>query len=384
MQKGIDTTILNAIKETFLANDKPRWTERGITEKDLEVMRLCKDKLRVAHDFILDVEKAEGIYQEILKKEQIHDSQKGELHLPFDSCLIAFEKPLLIRWNDKFEKIEYVKKPLCGYLIFPLFNETSKAEAEMETKEKVIIESRYYRAVLFFKEDPNRIPDIPKDVDMVLGQQYITFNFLSINGEITHEAVIKHFNHVPCGNKILCNINAEGDNQYPNIKKGWVCDEIVVRDAFIELLQTLNNKIFEVQAEYVHRKRPVRFQYSTDTYSLPTLPLGFPYTKGNLPKDNYVQYLDGKRKVYDKEEIAFGTGIKHRYRYDVRRFPRIVNNKIIWISPHQRGSGKYIPKIYSNRKTWFVNYFWYHAEKLTKYRIIEILIINILQFFRKT
>lgn len=82
------------------------------------------------------------------------------------------------------------------------------------------------------------------------------------------------------------------------------------------------------------------------------------------------------------KDIDYGSGTKHRYRYDVRRHPRIVGDHLIWIDPHQRGSGKYIPKIYSNRKTWFIGYLWQQAEKLTKYRIFEILIIRFLKFIK--
>lgn len=383
-------TILEVVKKTFLnQNPNTQFFERGLGQNDVDIIELCKQEMRQSHSFHLDVKRSQLFYDEIVGRGQIHDAQRGDFTLPFDSCLIGFEKPLMIRWRDGLASKDYVQKPLLAFLIFPVKKKTQETIQREGMKYPLTTEHAHYRAVLFFKEDATAIKKaqskkkvILDDDAVVIGQQYINFGTYRIIGGTDDAIMVTHSRHYPCTNPLLCNIDESGMEKQTS-KRAWVCDEIVCRDALFELIQRITNKIHESHGTVIKRKKGLWKFAQRITGILPSLPYGFPFTRGNLPKDNYVQYLDGKRYVYDKEDIHTGSGIQHRYKYDVRRHPRIVNTRIVWVEPHTRGKGQYIPKVYANRKRWSVMYLLPIAEQLTKVRIFELLMIRIIKFFKK-
>lgn len=364
---------INLIKQTFLQEDPPQFSEKGLKSGDREVMELAKDKMRVAKTFFLSVDPVQKYYNKIQSQKQIHDTMTGEFQTPFNETFFVFDEPVNIRWRDGYGNNDYVKKPLMGILLFPLFDKESTQKAK--TKQGNIIElwSRLYRAVLFFEEDNDKVPGVPKDV-VLLGEQYINFSIGGVRNWNKNELMVGHMNHTPCGNKLLCHVKEDGNPKYDS-KKAWVCDEIVVRDEVVYLIQKIINNIYDIQ---VVKKKPNRKSVKKTVIPKNT-------TKSTTPmmKPEYSQYLSDKRYKYDPKDINYGTGTRHRHQYDVRRHPRIVGNKITWVSPYLRGKGSYLPKIYTNgKKSWMINYLWRTAEGLSKIRIIEIIMIRAIKFLK--
>jgi len=85
----------------------------------------------------------------------------------------------------------------------------------------------------------------------------------------------------------------------------------------------------EAQDERVNRKRAAKGKRVLEPY--------------------YTCRIDGVQ--YDKSGSEVGTGSQHGFRYDVRGHFRRLENKTIWVRPHQRGLAHelYIPKTYDAR-----------------------------------
>lgn len=341
-------------------------------------------KANDAHLFSLDVEQAQGLYEEILAKPQIHDSQTGDFVLPFDNCLFAFQDHVKIRWRQGHQNdrpVEYVSKQLIGFLIYQIMDGGQETKELVDTHQNITLRGRLYRTILFFEEQ------FAGEENQVMGTEHMDTNIVSVikGNEPDDYLYLGHLDHHPCGNAFVCNVDKKGMVKWPDAKpkKAWVCDEIVVRDAVMELIQKLAEKIMHSTQEVKFVKAPKYSLTDLGDKVLPEMPKGWPYTKGNgIPKDYYTQYIDGKKIKYE-DYRGTGMGAKHQYRYDVRRHPRIVKNKIVWVNPYQRGKGRYVPKIYANKKTWFIHYFWQSAEKLTRVRFFELLLIRFLQWRHK-
>lgn len=374
---------LELIKQVFSPNKKYDIKEKGLGQWDMDITEQGIIKMKSAKQFLLNIEKAQGFYDDMEGKPK-HRQLEGTFEFPFDECLFAFENPITIRWRSGAGKNpdDYVSKPIVGFLSYPILDKTEIKGIKLPKNgaHEVDAWARTYRMHMFSVEDRELAVGVPDNIEVVLGIQHILFTILGYKDQNTSKIFVNQLHHYPCGNKLLCNIDNNGCDKIVDTKKAWVCEEIVVRDAWLETVQYLVNKINDTQ--FVWKKPSSWWKEKTAGKFLPALPFGWPLTKGNLPKDNYVLNLDSLHYRYDPKDIDYGSGTKHRYRYDVRRHPRIVGDHLIWIDPHQRGSGKYIPKIYSNRKTWFIGYLWQQAEKLTKYRIFEILIIRFLKFIK--
>ena len=324
-------------------------------EKDPEIydrwLRM-QELVKSAKKFLLDVKLVQPHFDSFIAENiETYD----DFVLPFKECFLAFDLPLKVSWIN-------MNINLYGVLLKEVPREFGMT----------------FVAYLFFQTTQEKDPFIePFEV----AHDY--FEFGVIKGSTNKVEAIALAEH-HCIDKLTCmveDLNKNSDYWKNQSEKFYACQQVLNTEAFIESLFYVLDRIHNSQPILVEKKTN-RNPANADKLR-PTMPFGWPFTKGNLPKDNYTQYLDGKHYVYDKDDIAYGTGVKHRYRYDVRRHPRVVNGKLIWVDYHQRGAGKYIPKVYANRKTWFVNYIWSKAEQLSKYRIFEILMIKAINFLKR-
>ena len=360
------------LREGGATEEVDHFYEHSAVPKKLdEQEQVLRDYLKDAKRFLLKVDKSQLAYNSSsgITKNGIFSFSK-ELTLPFDTCIFAFEKPLVIKWRAFDSENEYIDTKLLALLIKRLDQGHDGTEAKILDAESITVTK--YRAFLLIDEN---IEDNRNEV-LHLGNQYIEFYVIWKEGFTL--TTIVHYNHIPCQNPTLCAFS--GAITPEEKEKAYFCQEILARDSLVETLFSLVDKINNSEA--IYRKKKNKGWYDFSQTPNPKL-WGWPFTKGNLPKDNYTYVLDGTHYVYDKEDIALGTGTPHRYRYDVRRHPRLIGDKIVWVNPYQRGRGSYIPKIYTNRGTWFIQYFFYLSERLTKYRIVEILIIRLIRLFRK-
>lgn len=313
---------------------------------------------KASQRFLLDVSKRQSLYDSRFESDDyaIGDKVIG-FDIPFDHSFFAFKNPLQINWSDKEGNKIYQGIPLLGFLIY-------KKEKRKGFDEGLFIDS--YKVFLYFDEGDY-------EENKMVGTQYVLFNYaMGKKGPR-----VFHIDHYPCIDKIHCCINKNGIPEIDE-QKSFACQEILCRDSLVDTLMDIIMKVNTTEPIYIKKK------IDKKKPSWLSLPFGWPYTKGNLPKDNYIYYLDGKRYVYDKDDIDYGSGTKHRYRYDVRRHPRVVGDRIVWVQPHTRGAGKYIKKTYANSKGWAVQYLYYYAEKLTKIRSFEIILARLITFIKKS
>lgn len=318
-----------------------------------------------AKKFLLNVEKAQSFYDSMLEKDRTLIDNKY-FETPFDNCLFAFEEPLEITFykDNTQNSVEYIKRKWIGFVSQKLHGaEDSGVEVGRAYRFHIITGTGFS--------------------DVRGGETYSSPLLVGFawTPDRRDSLSVAHPQH-RCQNSKFCAVGGSGilqDYTDKDKHKAWFCQDILMRDSLVETIMFIINKIHYSESTKVLKKKG-----NIDMTQTPNPKLwGWPFTKGNIPQEGYTQYLDGKRYVYDKDEIAHGTGAKHRFRYDVRRHPRIVGDKIVWVNPHQRGSGSYKSKVYSNRRTWFVQYLFYQAEKLTKYRMLEILVVRFIKFIRK-
>ena len=373
--------LVNAETIELYEDTTGNW-KNALDATDDEIRRLLKEAKR----FEINVEKSQVTYDDLMGQKtdkRLMLSSYKNFRLPFDVTMIGFVKPLVVKWTQAKNRTEYADTKLGGVLF-----EASTGQPIGLSENYgggITAYARLYRAYLFFDEAITG--DVKEQLKTngqkltgdakVISSQFVSFLF----GEATDGDFgrVMHVDHYPCQNKSYCSIGDKGQiKEWANgLDQQPVCQEILARDSLVEVLVEIVTKINTSQPIEVKRK------VSSNGHATKPLPFGFPYTKGNLPKDHYTQYIDGVHRVYEKDDIAYGMGVKHKYRYDVRRHPRIVGDKIVWIEPHTRGAGKYIPKTYKNRRTWFVQYLFYLAEKLTKHRKAEILFVKLIKLLRR-
>lgn len=359
------TNYLQLITELYAPESKAevRMPASAIASKLEEQSVALTGFLRTSKNFLLDVDKSQRFY-ELFESNEIGSIPFESFELPFPNSLFVFERPLVIQWSAMDNTGTDTTNKLVGMGV-----EETKLESGLG----------WYRCWLVFDDSTQE--------ESILSHQFILFAYSPHNPDDTKPTLFQ-LDHYPCRDKKVCAVGDDGFYkpwvpQWLKLNNGAapICQEILNREALINTLFYLVNKINTVVPIEVTRKKKV-----TDLFAnwFKRLPLAYPYTKGNLPQDNYVLHLDGYRYKYDPDEIALGTGTKHRYRYDVRKHPRIINGHLTWVESHQRGSGTYIPKVYANRQTWYLPYVFMVAEKVSKIRLIEIIIVKIYtKFFTK-
>lgn len=364
---------LQIIQEVFLLGQHPVFYPPNAREDEIDKDTLeMKEKMKEARNFLLDVKKAQFEYDS-MDEFNILESKFKDFMPPFDNCLFAFQEPLEIKWLNQ-EANQYRDHKLMGILLYKTIESTASVFHPGDSETYGFI-TPYKMQLIFEEEGLGTDLTVPEGAELVVGRQSATFCVITSFDK--DNLGILQVDHYPCADKLTCSIKKNGLSS----KTGRPCQEVLARHALVKTLIYIVNKIHDVYV--VERKRDFRDDSENKTFNfIPMLPFGWPFAKGNLPKDNYTLKLDGVRYKYDSADIDTGSGTKHRYRYDVRRHPRIVEGRIVWVSSYQRGSGKYISKIYSNSKTWLVPYVWLHIEKLSKIRILEILLVKLIMLFK--
>jgi len=365
--EGLDK-ILGNNSSVYYHEDK----EMPPDDKEAQ-QREVKDYWQNGHKFLLDVEQTQGFYDDWDSRTHPLFTQPYPFIMPFDHTDLVFKTPLKINWSKFGNRRETAEVKLMAVGI--------KKLEEKADKDFTIVD---FKAYLYFQEDT-----IPEEYEQPegfgLSFQFVRFAWVFWPDGRTE---VHHIGHYPCTNPYGCMIDKNGwitDWANDILKapgkfapKGVIaCQEVLNRDALMESLGHVLKKIGEQKPHVIAKPR-----FNLPSW-FPHLPGGWPYTKGNLPRDNYIQYLGGKQYVYNKEDINYGSGTKHRYRYDVRRHMRIVKDHIVWVDPYQRGSGRYIPKVYANSRTWYVPYVWGMVESLSKIRIFEIMIVKAYAWFKR-
>ena len=392
MENGKETSSIDIKRvldeiDAALAHPTASLYAQGFIQPDPEnTQQTMSIAYKASKRFVLDTEKVERFYSESegTVPEHLFQMAEPDFRLPFDYCLFAFSKPIEIMWMSKEGK-GYSNQKLMGVLAQEWFVNQKEI---IKTPEGY--DQRRYRFFLLFKENPfdEMIKDISKYQEGKEDPVFISYQFADL-GVVKYPdkpGIHLYFlNHYPCQDKKICQYTSTGqfDRSVNIVGKICICNEVMVRGALFRMLIEAINKINEVMIIDKTPERKKNFWGDLTNKFLPSKPWGWPFTRGNIPRDNYIQYLGDTRYRYNKEDLNLGSGSHHRYRYDVRRHPRIVDGEIIWVSPHQRGSGTYHPKIYASKGKWYIHYAYWALEKLTSIRVINILLAKAIVWFRE-
>jgi hypothetical protein len=354
-------------------SQKPLYESTGI-KKELDIQdKEFNSFVNEAKCFLLDVEKIQKYYNSHDQKNSIRIGNLASFNsfrLPFMTTLFTFEHPLIIKWSSTKNRKEYEDTKLLGCVIKEQESLVSINEKNHEYN------TRIYKAFLIFEEDIPKNGNIPEDVS-IIGNQFIYFAFAEPTKK-EDEGEFRHIDHYPCQDPENCGFDEQGNVKQKFLERDIpVCIEYYTRDCLIETIIYLVNKIHDTITVPMTKKEN---KQSFFTKNLKGLSL-FNKQKIKIPQSNYILKLDGIKYKYDATDIDYGSGTKHRFKYDVRRHPRIIKGRIVWVTEYQRGKGDYIPKIYTNSQKWFIPYLW--VEKLTKYRFFEILFIKVITFIKR-
>ena len=334
--------------------------------------------------FIMNVEGAQNVYSSHFAEDQsagtgLHImSMDHESYLPFPQTTFVFERAIEIYWSLKdktigdhhpFKEHYLIAFTMVEVPIESLGRNWQPSDDDSETK-------KGYRAYLHFLEDDQ------DEAIMMVSSQYIEFVVSTIHGD--HPLLwVAHWQHL-CSDSQNCEVADIGTRKDRNVdlmNDTKYCQEYANRKAVVSFMLEIVAEVYDREILHVKRRKTL-WDYLNGFMGDTIIETRDPQlTPKALPEAGYTSYLNDKAYIYDK--VNHGTGTKHRFRYDVRRHPRIVNNRIVWIEPHQRGTGEYIPKIYAKHKMFTVPYVVEKVQGLSRFRWIELLMIAIIRFRRR-
>lgn len=358
----------NILDDLYL-NDKARpfSNESGAEDHDLKIINEIPAIYKRAMRFHLDVRAAQNLYTDVLLKVKEAGTNPHFFETysppPFNETVFNFDNPLEIRWAKEADsRGEDTAQPynLLGVCIQKIPTKTQDAHEA-------------WRLFLFLLEDATSKKFSKLDVPYVIGQQYIDFDvthYGAKNGVTMHSTI--HRTHL-CKDPLRCVAGLKESShtiycqEYENSR--------AIFDTVMEICASLN------------KPKPIEYKEAPARQNFPRLKEKydgiFPSSATQSPIPSPFYELVLPEKSYRYEEKNVGTGIEHRFRYDVRRHPRIVNDRIIWIEPHRRGKGEYIPKVYKARGVVSVDYAWRRIEGLTRFRFIERIMIWSIRLYRR-
>lgn len=381
--------ISEILDATFLSPDSIQEAPPGFSADELDN---AKSEIRTFYGeskkFNIDVHTAQNHYAEgFVESSDLTDFHisylTGEFRLPYNECSFSLESPIEVYWSLKDHTMpsqgqQYAEHNLIGFGIRNHPYTTPEIKNHPDT--------HAYRCYLYFLEDE------ASDDMAHISWQFIDFTITEFESGRIEKPIanwVGHYQH-PCSDEKTCPIERINglpkDRAMPSKLQG-ACQEYINRRAIVELILSAIHEISVKEVINTHRKKTIwdYIGFSPDVGLRTADPIGDPsLPESVLPKEGYTTYLNDKRYVYPEGEIQHGTGTRHRFRYDVRRHARIVEGHIIWISPHRRGSGEYIPRVYSKKRIISVAYLVEKGQRLSRFRWIEKLMIWFIQWRRKT
>ena len=380
--------ISEVLDSTFLSPDATHESPPGTK---VDEMNNAQTEIRTFYGeskkFNIDVRAAQNHYAEGFVESStltsFHISHlTGEFRLPYNECSFSFESPIEVYWSLKDHTMpsqgqQFAEHNLIGFGI--------RNHPYTTPEIKNYPGTNVYRCYLYFLEDEG------SDNMAHISCQWIDFTITEFESGVTEKPIanwVGHYMH-PCSDEKNCPIERiQGlpkDRATPTKLHG-ACQEYINRRAIVELILSAIHETFTKEVINTHRKKTIwdYIGFSPDVgFRTSSLTGDTLLPESVLPKEGYTTYLNDKRYIYPEGEIQHGAGTKHRFRYDVRRHARIVEDHIIWISPHQRGAGEYIPRVYSKKRIISVAYLVEKGQRLSRFRWIEKLMIWFIQWRRK-
>lgn len=307
-------------------------------------------------DFILDLNILPTTFGTTAPKPITH------FELPFNPVTLIFETPPMIEWmknqnTQTFDKLPFLAISIKQGPLPPKYN-ISKLK---------LTDPRWYCVNVLILEDIKTAQDnihlkntttdykdndkIPEGLTEVASLQWFTF-VAGKNGEGILEPHLDM--HFPCMNTRQCRVPTIPKQKQVLKSRKNPCRQAQVALRLVEIIIHTVNQLTPENRTVVH-SIPTKVRQTLGIHK---------YRKRGRPLSNVIY-------KYDPKDLRLGQGTPHGYRYPVRRHPRVVNDRVIWVKSHIRGKGELKKKEYYENPPITIQMADLFIQNITRIRIIE-------------